>query len=205
MPRYRFEDTGVQAHELATNVAANMNATLGRVKAPSTLDITCAAEHLGSLAEYMLNWKSGWLLVETDPPDPTVRTVENIETVALAANSAAFPVAQGFQDVADLSKTISTRGGSKLVIELLAATASITVGGAVRVLINGGSFANAIVGTVNFPVLVGGSTGFRASVDIPVGARADHTVRVQAAGVGILASVSLAAVASCMTITEYRG
>lgn len=204
MPRYRFEDTGAQAHELATNVAANMNATLGRVKAPSTLDITCAAEHLGSLTDYMLNWKSGWLLVETDPPDPTARTVENIETVALAANSASFPVASGWTDVAGFSTTVSTRGGSKLVIELLAATAAILVGGSVRVLINGGSFSSVIVGAVNFPVIVGGSTGFRVSVNIPAGARASHTVRVQAQGVGVLASVSLAAVASCMTVTEYR-
>ncbi len=203
MPTYRFENLGMVPYEVTNNVGAP-SATLGRVKPPQTMDVTIDAQYLGSLVDHVLNNKQGWTLIETDPPPVTARVVENIETVALAANSASFPVASGWTDVAGFSTTISTRGGSKLVIELLAATAAILVGGSARVLINGGSFSNVVVGAVNFPVLVGGSTGFRASVNIPAGARASHTVRVQAQGVGVLASVSLAAVASCMTVTEYR-
>lgn len=200
---YRYRMQGVTPEEFQEHVGVTPTSTPGipAVFCDMTYDDSFATDGHAFMLE------RGWTLAEIAPPAPSALMVANAKSANLTSASSAFPVASGWTDVAGLSVSIATFGGSKFAIDLRAGVSAILVAGEVRALINGGSFSDAVIGAaIPLPVLVGGQIACALSQDISAtGSRTTYTVRVQARGLGALASVTLAAYTSSIRVIEYAG
>ncbi len=100
-----------------------------------------------------------------------------------------------------LSEQLATEGDSFVEIEA-SVQAGITLGGSMRLLIDGGSFSNVVLATSSFPALGGNAPGpIKTYADLPASAQI-YTLKVQASAVA-LGSVTPRA-GSALLLTEKR-
>lgn len=197
---YRYKRRGVTADQF-DNVVGTTPTAVGLLSPSAFQDLTYDADfHTGAVAEMAA---MGWEFVVEAPPAGTPLMVAQTSLATLASNSSSIPVASGWTDVSGLSVSLTTIGGTKMRVRVEAAPASIAIGGAFRALINGGSFSNQVVQTLDFKLSLGQPRMFNAEVTIPSTSGTTYTVRVQAQGVGVLSSVSLEAIVSSLAVTEY--
>lgn len=198
----RYRQRGVTAADILAHTPAT-SVTTTPTFPPCFQEVTADDSFNTDIDAYMA--EQGADFVEADPPANTSFMIANIKSAKLAADSTAFPVASGWQDVSGLSVSLSTLGGTTLGITLSAVNSNIAIGGQVQAIINGGSFSNVVVGLAAFPLLTSSFAGFTTFVTLPAAARTTYTVRVQARGLGVLASVTLAAGATSIAVFEYAG
>lgn len=199
---YRYKQRGLTSDFIADQCGGTPPNAVGLLIPTSTQDVEYEESyHVDVLSAAQ---QAGYELVEESPPGNTAVYLAQVKNATLAADSSSIPVASGWTDVSGLSVNLSTFGGTIFGVTLSAVNAAIAVGAQVRVLINGGAFSDLVLGTAAFPLLTSSFAGFTMATPVSVtGSRTTYTVRVQARGLGVLASVSLAAGASSITVFEY--
>ena len=121
---------------------------------------------------------------------PQLRIAKELESAGVA-----IAVALGWQTLSDgtrsLTGSFQSTGGTSLEVTLWG-SASVLVGGSVRVVINGGSFSNAVITVEPATLAIGAQKIMQSgSVEIPVtGSPTTYTVTAQGQGVGLFASIT---------------
>lgn len=87
--------------------------------------------------------------------------------------------------------SLTTEGGTRLGV-VADVAADVAIGGAIRVLIDGGTFTDTLLPKGEATMLVGDDSPIHRTmgVAIPSGAAATHTLKLQARGEGLMSSVT---------------
>jgi hypothetical protein len=198
-----FKQRGVTDQYLSSQLAPGYSATVSPAVPPvyQQVDLQPDDGDLDDLQAAMDG--EGWDYVGPGPA-PQARTIKQIQPSTLGVDSNSIPVASGFTDIG-LSVDVTTKGDTTLGI-VNSTLLGVTIGGATRVLINGGSFNNVVIGPaeVDAPVLSGSVfAGCTSTINVPSTSNdTTYTIRVQAKAVGALASV-IARAGSSLTCFEY--
>lgn len=125
----------------------------------------------------------GW--VPSAAPLPMVELAH--ARVRLTSDGAAIPFAAGWVSVIDLPITTEFAGSTLRVIASM--LGSVTLGGQMRIMIDGGGYDNAaLIDPISLPVLTTVGVAWCGSVDAPT--VATYTIRLQASGTIALSSVT---------------
>lgn len=202
---YRYRRIGVTADQF-DNAVGTIPTVVGNVSPSAYQDLTYDSDYhtggsIGGAVEQMA--AMGWEFVTASPPAGTPLVIRQTVSAAIASDSSSIPVASGWTDVTGLSVSITTLGGSIARMAACAAPAAIAIGASYRVLINGGSFSDVVLGTMPLKLSVGLPRPFFVNQALGATSPTTYTFRVQAQGVGVLSSVSLEALVSSIAVTEY--
>ncbi len=203
MGTHTYRQIGVSADYLATQISSAYTATPQQA-VPITyqsIDLSddVALDDLTAAMNYV-----GW---EYDHAGVAVvaKTIAQIIPSALVSDASSIPVASGWVDV--LTGSISTPGGSSVGVQVTA-VANPSVGVAqVRVIVNGGSFSNTVIGATAYdiPISSQATIGFNAPTSIPDTSPTNttYTFKLQMQATGVLGSVVPRA-GTVMSLIEYR-
>lgn len=134
---------------------------------------------------------AGWGYLWEGPPPPA-KTIIQTQTAALAADASSIGVASGWQDIG-LSRTLTTRGGSTVTVQLTAIGSPTLAAAQVRVLVSGGAYSDTVVGApayaIDTPPLSTTSAGFPVAIADTSPNETTYTFRVQMQAPGALNAV----------------
>lgn len=190
--------TQVRRYKQAGPSAAAINAALPEgvtvsdivVYAPAIMDATLSDDTAAGDLDDVLAADEGWEFLDADPVAGAARTIAQIVPAALGADASAIATADGWTDV--LTASITTKGGTSIGTQVTAVGSAGTTGeGQVRLVINGGSFSNVVLGPTYVSLattttLSRAVVAFHAPVAISAGAAETYDFKLQMQATGLL-------------------
>lgn len=185
----RYVAAGPSEAALASQVPIGTSIVVATVVPRAEVDVTIDPDTSATDLDFAMD-ALGWSFSESAPPAPTALAIRQSQASKLTTTGSSIGVALGWTDV--LSVTISSKGASRLVV-VSSLIATVSIGGEVRTLINGGSFSNEeLYEPISLPLLSSGTVApCTTYVDLPSTVnRTSYDIKLQARGVGILAAVT---------------
>jgi len=188
MPTYRYKTIGVTQSQIQNILSVGTTVSVSSTMPESFQDVTINdSNELSNLTDYMSS--VGYSFSESSPEVSAAKSILQIQSNRLTSNLATINVGAGFVDV--LSLDIKSKGNSAFGI-VASLSATVLVGGSIRITINGGTFSNQVLMGQALPVLGGGGASFTVPLIIPSSTSyTTYTVKLQAQAIGLLASVSV--------------
>ena len=197
---HTFQRRGVTDDYLSSQVPEG--ATTYPVRPPSYQEVEPTNEAYLEDLKYAMKGE-GWDYYGAGSA-PQARAIKQIANASLASDGDSISVNLGWQDIG-LEVEITTKGATAILV-VSSVLAGIAIGGQTRVLIDGGSFSNAIVGpdAADYPVLSGRATApFTTVLAIPsTASETTYTIRCQVQAVGLF-SIATPRKGSTLVVSEY--